>query len=281
MKKSPLVLAGACLILGFFGCETDEPVQKGYLTPQQTASSSTTETSSTTTSSSTSERLPPPSAKQEVAATESTSTTTTQTQTTTSEPSNTTSTTETTTSTETESKPAPAPAKKQKPTGPSPNALAKNEQRPGGKVGGAGASIRRSSEREAVEKDEPEQTQSNSRLSARQIREREEDEEAAADRTESRPASSTVTSSFATSSSPARVSDPTGNAKGVILTVNTKGKFVVVKFNYRALPSVGKVLSVMRNGEKVGQIKITKPIRPPHATADILEGDVGRGDTIE
>lgn len=149
----------------------------------------------------------------------------------------------------------------------------------GGKSGGAGASIRRSSERDSVEKERPELESRRKPVSSDRKRV-EEELDASDDVTRvKQPASSGVSSSFSPGTT--RVADPTGSAKGVILNVNQSAKFVVIKFQYRAIPSVGKVLSVMRNGEKVGQVRITKPIKPPHSTADILEGDVQRGDSVE
>ena len=104
-----------------------------------------------------------------------------------------------------------------------------------------------------------------------------QDEDASRVKTETAP--SAVSSNLSAGST--RIAEPTGNVAGVIVTVNNAVKFVVAKFQYRAVPSVGKVLSVKRNGEKVGQIKVTAPIKPPHATADILDGEIQRGDTVE
>ncbi len=137
-------------------------------------------------------------------------------------------------------------------------------------MGGPGASIRRRTSA-AGEQEKPE-----SRASRAAGKEQDVGEDAA----RKEPGSGGVSANL--SSGVTRVvAEPTGNAKGVVVTANSKAKFVVVKFQYRAVPAVGKVLSVMRNGEKVGQIKMTKPIKAPHGTADILEGDVQRGDTVE
>jgi hypothetical protein len=109
--------------------------------------------------------------------------------------------------------------------------------------------------------------------------ERDEDREDRADADESSSKVPAVSSSFRPTET--RIYEPQGNAKGVVVRTNAKAKFVVVKFQFKAFPAIGKVLSVLRNGEKVGQIRITKPVKPPHATGDVIEGDVRVGDSVE
>ena len=259
MNKNQALLAAGCLLLGMFSCATDSGVQKGYLTPEQTAPSSepTSASASSDTGSTQGERLPPPSVTQEVTAPAPDSSTSAS------------------TASASESPPASSGESSMSSSAESarsPSALAKNDQQPGGKAGAAGSSLRR--EEQANEEQMPEPQTS----SREEERDEKKDEDAASPKKQSAP--SAVSSSL--SSGNTRIlTEPMGSAKGVILKVNTNAKFVVIKFQYRAVPTVGKVLSVMRNGEKVGQIKMTKPIRSPHGTADIIEGDVQRGDTVE
>jgi len=247
MNKTPVLLAACSLLLGMAGCQTDEGVQKGYLTPDQTAPASASSSDAPASADggpTTGERLPPPSVTQDVAKTETSSE---------AAPS----------STPPADSPAPEPTSNASAT--SPAALAKNDQSPGGKVGTAGSSLRREKDEDRDEEPEPQPSS----------RDEDKDETAA-----KAPSSSAVSSNLSPGSTRVLV-EPTGSAKGVILRVNSTAKFVVIKFQYRAVPTVGKVLSVMRNGVKVGQIRMTKPIKAPHGTADIIEGDLQRGDTVE
>ena len=65
-----------------------------------------------------------------------------------------------------------------------------------------------------------------------------------------------------------------------IVYVNTKAnfKFVVLEFSTAEIPSPGSQLTVYRGKERVGSVKLTEPMRPPHITADIVDGDPQRGD---
>jgi hypothetical protein len=259
MKKFQALLAVGCLSLGIVGCQTDDGVQKGYLTPDQTAPSSSSSSSTTASADSgptTGERLPPPSVTQDVAKAETSS----EAAASEAAPSS------------TPAADSSAPETTSTPPAASPTAIAQNDQRPGGKVGATGSSLRREPGESRNQEPEPE-----SKAASRE----EEKEPSEGDQIAAKPASQSPVSSNLSSGSTRILSEPTGSAKGVVLKVNDKAKFVVIKFQYRAVPSVGKVLSVMRNGVKVGQIRMTKPIKSPHGTADIIEGDVQRGDTVE
>jgi hypothetical protein len=289
MKKNPVLLAVGCLLLGMVGCQTDDGVQKGYLTPQQTSSdsaSASTQTTSETSSSSetTGERLPPPSVTENVS-TKSESTENVPT-------SNASESASVASKGESDASEAtPTVEKSEEATEKAEAAAEKSEERSsepvantrrsppqaGGKRGAAGSSLRRGTSApseehqvaEVEERPEPRRT----RPEPRAEEERDMDDEA--------PAKPKRSVSSNLSQGTTRLAEPSGDIKGVVQTVNTKAKFVVLKFQYRAIPSIGKVLSVMRNGEKVGQIKVTKPVRPPHATADILDGDIQRGDVVQ
>lgn len=271
MNKNQALLAAACLALALVGCQTDEGVQKGYLTPQQTSSDSASQTASSSSSSesteSTSERLPPPSVTQDVEQSASTESSTPPADSNASTPAPTESAPASSNETASASSSSTEPDR-------SPDAVSKYSQQPGGKVGVNKPGARRSSSRDDDdEREAPEPTKAARQEAPSQKDDDDDEAPAVAART------SAVSSSLSSGST--RIAEPTGNVRGVVVTVNTKAKFVVVKYNYRAIPSIGKVLSVLRNGVKVGQIKVTKPVKPPHSTADIIDGDIQRGDIVE
>ena len=63
-----------------------------------------------------------------------------------------------------------------------------------------------------------------------------------------------------------------------VTTVNTQFKFVVLDFSSRLMPPVGTELSVYRGSKRVGNVRVTDPVRARFATADILDGEVRVGD---
>lgn len=67
---------------------------------------------------------------------------------------------------------------------------------------------------------------------------------------------------------------------GFVSTVNIVEDFIVVNFSSSVMPRVGDELKIYRAGRPVGSVRITEPIRPPLATADILAGEPQRGDAI-
>ncbi len=67
---------------------------------------------------------------------------------------------------------------------------------------------------------------------------------------------------------------------GFVSTVNVVENFAVVNFSSSVMPRAGDELKVYRAGRPVGSVKITEPLRPPLATADILTGELQRGDAV-
>lgn len=66
---------------------------------------------------------------------------------------------------------------------------------------------------------------------------------------------------------------------GKLVAVNLKEKFVVIHFP-QSIPPLQTELTVFRDREAVGTVRITKPINPPNATADIVSGSLRRGDYV-
>ncbi|MDK3156731.1 hypothetical protein QPK87_09110 [Kamptonema cortianum] len=67
---------------------------------------------------------------------------------------------------------------------------------------------------------------------------------------------------------------------GFVSTVNVVENFIVINFSSSVMPRVGDELKIYRAGRPVGSVRITEPLRPPLATADILAGEPQRGDAI-
>jgi len=58
-------------------------------------------------------------------------------------------------------------------------------------------------------------------------------------------------------------------------------KFVIVDFDHGKVPPLHSKLGVYRDQRLVGSIRITAPVKPPFASADILTGALQRGDVVQ
>jgi tetratricopeptide (TPR) repeat protein len=67
---------------------------------------------------------------------------------------------------------------------------------------------------------------------------------------------------------------------GTVVWVNAKLRFVVADFALNPLPALDQRLGVYRQRQKVGQLKVTGPVRESTVVADILTGDVRVGDQV-
>lgn len=67
---------------------------------------------------------------------------------------------------------------------------------------------------------------------------------------------------------------------GHIILMNFNKNFVVIDFDQNGVPPIQSELGVYRNSEFVGSIRITNPIKPPLASADILTGTLRNGDEV-
>jgi hypothetical protein len=73
---------------------------------------------------------------------------------------------------------------------------------------------------------------------------------------------------------------PFGPAPAKITLLNATHNFVVVDFSGRVLPAIGTTMPVYRDGLKVGEVRITEPVRGQLATADIVAGEARVGDEV-
>ena len=71
-----------------------------------------------------------------------------------------------------------------------------------------------------------------------------------------------------------------GETVAKVVMVNKEMKFVVLEFTNSAVPTAGSQLSLYRGKERVATLKATEPMKPPLITADILDGEVRKGDEV-
>ena len=71
---------------------------------------------------------------------------------------------------------------------------------------------------------------------------------------------------------------PAQTSAAYVLLVNDSGRFVVLNFPGGQVPAEGKILDIYRNGLKTAEVKISKFRQENNVTADILTGEVRKGD---
>jgi len=67
---------------------------------------------------------------------------------------------------------------------------------------------------------------------------------------------------------------------GTVVSVNPALRFLVMDFPVRKLPVLEQRLNVYRNGQKVGEVKVTGPGRDTTIAGDIMVGQVQVGDEV-
>ena len=68
--------------------------------------------------------------------------------------------------------------------------------------------------------------------------------------------------------------------RGKVAAVNLNLRFAVIEFSLSQLPPVGQRMSVYRQGQKVGAVKISGPARDRNIAADLTAGEAQVGDEI-
>jgi hypothetical protein len=71
---------------------------------------------------------------------------------------------------------------------------------------------------------------------------------------------------------------PLPHSSGRVVAVNPDLRFVVVDFFPSPLPAPEQRMSIYRDGQKVGEIRISGPARESAIAADIMEGEAAVGD---
>jgi hypothetical protein len=79
---------------------------------------------------------------------------------------------------------------------------------------------------------------------------------------------------------PKPVIKPNLRSTGQVAMVNEAAKFAVINFPDGPVPQMDRHLNVYRNGQKVGELKVTGPQRDNDTVADIISGDVQLRDEV-
>ena len=66
--------------------------------------------------------------------------------------------------------------------------------------------------------------------------------------------------------------------EGKVVRTNARLNFVVLDFGLQGLPVVGQQFAIYRLGKKVGQVRVSGPAWDTYAVADIVKGQIWKGD---
>ncbi|MBU6399956.1 MAG: hypothetical protein KGS61_06540 [Verrucomicrobia bacterium] len=67
---------------------------------------------------------------------------------------------------------------------------------------------------------------------------------------------------------------------GRVASVNPSLRFVVLDFSLNRLPALGQPLNVYRQGQKVGELRVSGPVLDNHVVADVVAGAAQPGDQV-
>jgi hypothetical protein len=73
---------------------------------------------------------------------------------------------------------------------------------------------------------------------------------------------------------------PDEAVQGRVVSVNPPLRYVVIDFPVRNFPVLDQRLSVYRDGQKIGEVRVTGPILGTAAAGDILAGQAAVGDEV-
>ena len=67
---------------------------------------------------------------------------------------------------------------------------------------------------------------------------------------------------------------------GKVASYNSIGRFTVLNFPVTQMPAVGQTMFLFRDGLKVGEVKITGPMKDDKIVADLAKGEAQAGDEV-
>ncbi|PAW87733.1 MAG: hypothetical protein B9S33_05750 [Pedosphaera sp. Tous-C6FEB] len=73
---------------------------------------------------------------------------------------------------------------------------------------------------------------------------------------------------------------PVNALSGRVILVNGPLKYLVAEGTLGRLPTAEQVLNAYRDGQRVGEVRVSQQARGANFTADILQGEVRVGDTL-
>lgn len=101
----------------------------------------------------------------------------------------------------------------------------------------------------------------------------------------SRPSDRAQTDPAATGTEPGKEpqvqqATPLTESTGKVASVRQDLRFVVIDFAFNPVPPVDQRMGVYRNGQKIGELKISRGARNNIVPADITAGDAAIGDEV-
>ena len=73
---------------------------------------------------------------------------------------------------------------------------------------------------------------------------------------------------------------PLGDGLGRVQSVNERLRFAVLDFSLNRMPAEGDRFELVRDGEVVGELKVTGPVRNTSTVADIIRGNPRPDDVV-
>lgn len=73
---------------------------------------------------------------------------------------------------------------------------------------------------------------------------------------------------------------PDDSVGGRVASVNPTLRFVVMDFPFRKMPALEQRLNIYRNGQKIGEVKVTGPSLDTTIAGDIITGEAQIGDEV-
>jgi len=77
---------------------------------------------------------------------------------------------------------------------------------------------------------------------------------------------------------PVRLTEPLDGTVGRVISVNARLRFVVLDYSLNVMPAVGDRLDLWRGERRLGELKVTGPVRNTTLVADIVSGEPEVGD---
>ena len=74
------------------------------------------------------------------------------------------------------------------------------------------------------------------------------------------------------------IMSPAKTVAGRVSSVNNAARFVVLSYSFGFLPATDQRLNVYRQGQKVGEVKVSGPQQDTNTVADLISGNLQIGD---
>ncbi len=68
--------------------------------------------------------------------------------------------------------------------------------------------------------------------------------------------------------------------QGKVVEANARLRYVVMDFPLRRMPALEQRLNVYRDGQKVGEVKVSGPVRDTTVAGDVMVGEAREGDEV-